>query len=121
MSAQALQPLFDDFALQHAKGEAQLVMTALVGDLETPVSAFIKLRSAFSGPAFLLESVEGGAVRGRYSMIGLRPDVIWRCQNGKASINRHALHGGTDDVAETAPPLDLFTRIAERKCLTNAR
>ena len=48
MSAQALQPLFDDFALQHAKGEAQLVMTALVGDLETPVSAFIKLRSAFS-------------------------------------------------------------------------
>ena len=117
MSAQALQPLFDDFALQHAKGEAQLVMTALVGDLETPVSAFIKLRSAFSGPAFLLESVEGGAVRGRYSMIGLRPDVIWRCQNGKASINRHALHGGTDDVAETAPPLTSLRALLKESAL----
>ena len=105
MSAQALQPNFEDFARLHSKGEAQLVMTSLVGDLETPVSAFIKLRSAFSGPAFLLESVEGGAVRGRYSMIGLRPDLIWRCQNGKASLNRHALHDGKAYVPETDAPL----------------
>ncbi len=38
--------------------------------------------------AFLLESVEGGAVRGRYSMIGLEPDLLWRCQADKAEINR---------------------------------
>jgi anthranilate synthase component 1 len=40
--------------------------------------------------AFLLESVEGGAVRGRYSIIGLKPDVIWRCRGDKAEINRNA-------------------------------
>ena len=50
----------------------------LVGDCETPVAAFLKLRHATTGPAFLLESVEGGAVRGRYSMIGLEPDLdLW--------------------------------------------
>ena len=41
--------------------------------------------------SFLLESVEGGAVRGRYSIIGMKPDVIWRVDGSKASINRRAL------------------------------
>ncbi len=39
---------------------------------------------------FLLESVEGGAIRGRYSFIGLQPDLIWRCFGDKAEINRNA-------------------------------
>ena len=62
--------------------------TTLVGDLLTPVAAFLKLRHERKGPAFLLESVEGGAVRGRFSMIGLDPDLIWRCQDGAAAIDR---------------------------------
>ena len=40
--------------------------------------------------SFLLESVEGGAVRGRYSMIGLKPDLVWRCRGDRAEINRRA-------------------------------
>jgi anthranilate synthase component 1 len=40
--------------------------------------------------SFLLESVEGGAVRGRYSIIGMEPDVIWRTVRGRAEINRSA-------------------------------
>ncbi len=40
---------------------------------------------------FLLESVEGGAARGRYSMIGLDPDVVWRVDGERAEINRNAL------------------------------
>ena len=92
-------------------------MTTLVGDLETPVSAFIKLRSAFSGPSFLLESVEGGAVRGRYSMIGLRPDVIWRCQNGKASLNRSALQEATHFEAEKLPPLESLRALLKDSAL----
>ncbi len=40
--------------------------------------------------SFLLESVEGGEVRGRYSIIGLEPDLIWRANGGKAEINRSA-------------------------------
>ena len=55
--------------------------TTLVSDLETPVSAFLKI--ADERPmSFLLESVEGGAVRGRYSIIGLEPDVVWRTVAG---------------------------------------
>ena len=58
-----------------------------VADLETPVAAYLKL--AHGRPnAFLLESVEGGTTRGRYSVIGMQPDLIWRCQDGRAAINR---------------------------------
>ncbi|MGC8470559.1 MAG: anthranilate synthase component I [Acetobacteraceae bacterium] len=61
-----------------------------MADLETPVAAFLKL--AHGKPcSFLLESVEGGAARGRYSIIGLAPDLIWRCRSGRAEINRGAL------------------------------
>lgn len=79
------------FAAAYESGQSQLLTVALVGDCETPVAAFMKLRHAANGPAFLLESVEGGAVRGRYSMIGLEPDLIWRCEKGAAALCRPAL------------------------------
>src|SRR5215218_2789662 len=81
-------PDFDAFAKAYAAGEAGVLRTTLVGDLLTPVAAFIKLRHGRKGAAFLLESVEGGAARGRYSMIGLDPDLIWRCREGRAELNR---------------------------------
>ena len=52
-----------------------MLTTTLVADLETPVSAYLKLARGRAGNMFLLESVEGGAQRGRYSMIGLDPDL----------------------------------------------
>ncbi|WP_375410913.1 anthranilate synthase component I [uncultured Methylobacterium sp.] len=69
-------------------GRATLLSLTLVADLETPVAAYLKLSAGHAGPAFLLESVEGGAVRGRYSMIGLDPDLAWRCRDGRAEIAR---------------------------------
>jgi len=72
------------------EGKAQVVWTTLVSDLETPVSAYLKLAGNASN-CFLLESVEGGAIRGRYSFIGLKPDLVWRCFGEHAEINRHAL------------------------------
>ena len=77
------------FAARYAAGEPQLVWTTLVGDLETPVSAFLKLAGG-KPHSFLLESVEGGAVRGRYSIIGLDPDLIFRATGTRAEINRAA-------------------------------
>jgi anthranilate synthase component I len=62
-----------DFTRRYEAGAPSLAALTLVADLETPVAAFLKLRARHAGPAFLLESVEGGAVRGRYSMIGLDP------------------------------------------------
>jgi anthranilate synthase component 1 len=81
-------PEFEVFATAYESGAPSLVSLKLVADLETPVSAFLKLSSGRKGDVFLLESVEGGAARGRYSMIGLDPDVIFRVKDGKAEINR---------------------------------
>ncbi len=53
-----------------------------VDDCETPVSAFLKLRDAFPGGAFLLESAEQGRL-GRYSFLGFKPRVELRWSDGK--------------------------------------
>ena len=81
------QPSRDSFAKSFDRGTPQLVWTRLVADLETPVSAMLKL-SRDRPMSFLLESVEGGAVRGRYSIIGLEPDILWRAFGNRAEINR---------------------------------
>jgi anthranilate synthase component I len=83
-----IEPAAEHFAKHYERGEPQVVWTTLVADLETPVSAFLKV--AGKPMSFLLESVEGGAVRGRYSIIGLEPDLIWRVADGRAEINRNA-------------------------------
>jgi anthranilate synthase component I len=82
---------YDEFARRYEVGRASVVVATLVADLETPVSAFLKLSTGRSANVFLLESVEGGSQRGRYSMIGLDPDVIWRAKGDKCEINRRAL------------------------------
>jgi anthranilate synthase component 1 len=82
-----IEPPANEFAERYARGEPQVVWTTLVADLETPVSAFLKIADGHP-MSFLLESVEGGAVRGRYSIIGLDPDLIWRANGSSAEINR---------------------------------
>jgi anthranilate synthase component 1 len=85
--AAPIEPDFPAFARRYDEGVAQVAWTRLVADLETPVSAMLKL--AHERPnSFLLESVEGGATRGRYSIIGCEPDLIWRADGAKAEINR---------------------------------
>ena len=85
-----VEPSFSEFSERYAQGAAQLVSTKLIADLETPVAAMLKL-AADRPYSFLLESVEGGAVRGRYSIIGLDPDVLWRAQGDHAEINETPL------------------------------
>src|SRR5262249_47043164 len=82
-----IEPSPSAFAEIYARGQSQVVWTTLVADLETPVSAFLKVASG-KPMSFLLEAVEGGAVRGRYSVIGLDPDVVWRTVGTTAEINR---------------------------------
>src|SRR3954465_3434613 len=96
-------PEFEVFAKVHDAGKPQLVWTKLVADLDTPVSAYLKLADGRAN-SFLLESVEGGSVRGRYSIIGLKPDVIWRCTKGKVEVNRRArTDGQAFEVLEGRP------------------
>jgi len=83
-------PDFASFSAGLAAGHGQVLWRERVADLDTPVGTFLKL--AHGRPnSFLLESIEGGAARGRYSAIGLEPDLIWRCRGGRAELNRHAL------------------------------
>ncbi len=102
-----------DFAAAYAAGQGTLVSATDVADLQTPVAAFLKL--AHGQPnSFLLESVEGGASRGRYSIIGMAPDLLWRCVGGRAEVNRNALAAPHAFVADDRPALDsLRAAIAE--------
>ena len=82
-----MQPNLNDFTRVFFGGSPQLVWTKLVLDLETPVSAMLKVMPRYAGPKFLLESVEGGETRGRYSIIGLSPDMVWRCTGNRSEIS----------------------------------
>ena len=69
-------------------GAPALIWRSMIADTETPVSAMLKLFEPERGD-FILESVEGGAVRGRYSLIGLAPDLIFKAHGKRADVNRH--------------------------------
>ena len=84
-----LTPDYETFARAYEAGQNQIVHARLAADLDTPVSLMLKLTGA-ARDAFMLESVTGGEVRGRYSMIGMKPDLIWRCDGEQSSINRQA-------------------------------
>jgi len=86
----------DDFKQSYEAGNAQVLWTTMVADLETSVSAYLKLAEG-EEYASLLESVEGGAIRGRYTFIGLKPDIIWRCNGDSPEINRRTLSGVRDE------------------------
>ncbi len=85
----ALTPEFEPFARAYDSGRNQVVYTRLAADLDTPVSLMLKLTGA-QKDAFMLESVTGGEVRGRYSIIGMKPDLIWRCRGTQSDLNRSA-------------------------------
>ncbi|MFY1707651.1 anthranilate synthase component I [Tritonibacter scottomollicae] len=101
----ALIPDFDTFAKAYEAGENQVVYTRLAADLDTPVSLMLKLTGA-QKDAFMLESVTGGEVRGRYSIIGMKPDLIWRARGEQAELNRAARFDPEGFEPLTGNPLD---------------
>ncbi|MDE2582100.1 MAG: anthranilate synthase component I [Rhodospirillales bacterium] len=106
---------FAGFRAVYETGRGALVSWRGVADLETPVAAFLKLAQGKPN-AFLLESVEGGAARGRYSVIGMDPDLIWRCRDGHAETNRDVAAAPHAFVADTRPALEsLRALIAETR------
>ena len=111
----ALTPEFDDFAKAYSAGQNQIVYTRLAADLDTPVSLMLKLTGAAEN-AFVLESVTGGEVRGRYSIIGMKPDLIWRCRGESSAINRAARYDAEAFEDIKGDPLDVLRGvIAESK------
>ncbi len=88
-----------DFTGVYNTGKAQLVFRRVVNDIDTPVSAYIKI--ALGQPyAFLFESVQGGEQRGRYSFLGFSPDVVWRSHGDMSEVAR-----GANIAAKSFEPL----------------
>ncbi len=111
----ALTPDFDSFSKAYEAGENQVVYTCLAADLDTPVSLMLKLTGA-QKDAFMLESVTGGEVRGRYSIIGMKPDLVWRCHGAQSALNRSARFDADDFTPQDGNPMDnLRALIAESK------
>ena len=106
-------PTAENFAKLYQEDIAQVVWTTLVADLETPVSAMLKLADGRSN-TFLLESVEGGKVRGRFSIIGMNPDLIWKFSREDVFINRKArIDSKSFDKINDSPIDSLRSLIAE--------
>ncbi len=108
----AAPPSFAAFRAAYEDGRGTLVWRRDVADLQTPVAAFLKL--AHGRPnACLLESVEGGATRGRYSIIGMEPDLVWRCREGQAEVNRVARSAPHAFVPDPRPPIESLRAMIE--------
>ncbi len=100
-----LTPEIDAFRAGFERGENQVVYIRLAADLDTPVSLMLKLADARTH-AFILESVTGGEVRGRYSMIGMKPDLIWQCHGETSRVNRNVRIDGATFEDLAGSPLD---------------
>jgi len=106
-------PSQDKFTASYARGEGQTLHTQIISDLETPVSAYLKLTGAQKN-SFLLESVEGGETLGRYSIIGCDPDLVWEVRGGQAA----RLDPQTNSwIAEDQKPLDSFNALIAESAL----
>lgn len=101
-----LLPTTEDFTTYFNAGKTQLVWQWIPADLETTVSAFLKL-SKNKPYSLMLESVEGGATLGRYSAIGLDPDLIWKYEGGKVTVN--------DEIDEKSPLESLRAQLDDCK------
>jgi anthranilate synthase component 1 len=114
MTGSETQPSLLEFAELYARGGG-VVWSRRVSDLETPVSALLKLGADRAG-SFLLESVQGGDFRGRYSIIGLKPDLVWRVKNGRAETSR----GGFADTSfrlQRDEPIKSLRKLLARSAL----
>ena len=110
-----ISPTAQAFAEAYKAGRNQAVWAQVVADMDTPVSLMLKLTGAGEN-AFLLESVTGGEIRGRYSIIGFDPDLIWRCRGERAEVNRQAADDLNAFEAEALPTLEsLRALIAESR------
>ena len=107
-----LTPSYEEFAAKYEAGENQLVYSRLAADLDTPVSVMLKLSEA-QKDSFILESVTGGEIRGRYSIVGLKPDLIWRCRGTTSELNREARFDANSFVPQEGNPLDELRALIE--------
>ena len=107
------QPDLDTFTQTYDAGRPQVVWTRLIDDLETPVSAYLKIGHG-RDYAFLYESVEGGTWRGRYSIVAMKPDLVWRCHGDQAEIAEGAAIAADQFTPQAGGALDSLRDLVAR-------
>jgi anthranilate synthase component 1 len=109
-----IRPDREEFKRRARQGNLITVYSELVADMETPVSAFMKLRRG--GFNFLLESVEGGSQIGRYSFLGRDPSMIFTAKDDEVTLRQGA------DIRrfKTGRPLEELRKLlAQRKAVSD--
>src|SRR4051794_19545273 len=99
-------PTLEEFRKLAAQGNLIPVTRRLLADIETPLSAYRKIRG--QGESFLFESVEGGEHLGRYFFVGCNPRAIIRqvkdrvevVENGKVVESHLVSHGASENGAQ---------------------
>ena len=102
--------VFQRFQDLYDAGKSQIVWRRIVADLETPIGTYLKLAEGRKN-TYLLESVQDGTTRGRYSIIGSQPDVILKVEAGQAWINRAAQINETAFEPLPDRPLDALRNL----------
>ena len=92
----------EKFIDNYTKNIPQILTHEIIADTETPVSTLLKI-SKNEEYSFLLESVEGGDQRGRYSLLGCEPDLIWKVANGKVDITTNCKYIQDNIIADLNP------------------
>ena len=108
-----LKPDLKLFKEKYDSGIKQVLFTSFAADVHTPISSLLKLEK--EKYLFLFESVERGSQKGRYSVIGLKPDLIWECKNGISKIKK-----SNEDIIKkkiNSDPLDNLRKIIEENKL----
>jgi anthranilate synthase component 1 len=108
----SINPTSDVFAAGYRRGKPQVVWTSLVSDLENPITAYLKL-AAGEKHSFLLESVVSGNKKDRYSFIGVRPDLIWKCKRKESFLNRAAQKTPQAFEKENGTPLESLKKLVD--------
>ena len=101
------------FKEKYDSGVKQVLFTSFAADVHTPISSLLKLEK--EKYLFLFESVERGSQKGRYSVIGLKPDLIWECKDGISKIKN-----SNEDIIKkkiNSDPLDNLRKIIEENKL----
>jgi anthranilate synthase component I len=113
-------PKLEEFLKLASQGNVIPVTHRLLADIETPLSAYRKIRGA--GESFLFESVEGGEHIGRYSFVGCNPRAIIRQDGNRVELIENgnvteSLHVGKGDAGEAVKDgLELVERVMKRYC-----
>lgn len=106
------KPDFRQFQKSYISGKHQILFHSFAADVHTPVSSLIKLKN--EKYTFLFESVEKGSHKGRYSVIGIKPDLIWECKNNVCTYKNINVSNKTQ-ILKTNPLTSLIDLMKKNK------